>query len=85
MVFAVGVYVTATITGATSFEVGDPGSLSRYGSGLGLTAGSSNYGLISPNPYYSATNILLTAAGSAFTAGAVRLSIHYMISTPSTS
>ena len=87
IVFAVGARVVTTITGATSYEVGygSGGTLSAFGSGLSLTAGSTNYGLIGPTAFYSATSLILTAAGSNFTAGAVRLSIHYMLCGPSTS
>ena len=85
IVFAVGARVVTTITGATSYEVGVSGNLSQFGSGLSLTAGSTNCGLIGPTAFYSATSLVLTAAGSNFTAGAVRLSIHYMLCGPSTS
>ena len=85
IVFAVGARVVTTITGATSYEVGVSGNLSQFGSGLSLIAGSINYGLIGPTAFYSATSLVLTAAGSNFTAGAVRLSIHYMLCGPSTS
>ncbi len=53
--------------------------------GLGLTLGSVNNGLIGPTAFYSATSLVLTAAGSNFTGGAVRLSIHYILAGPSTS
>jgi hypothetical protein len=85
IVFAVGAYVVTTITGATSYEVGVLGNLTQFGSGFSLPAGSSNFGLIGPTAFYSATNLVLTATGGNFTAGAVRLSIHYMLATPSTS
>ena len=85
IVLAVGAYVVTTITGATSYEVGVSGNLSQFGSGLSLTAGSSNPGLIGPTAFYAATSLILTAVGSNFTAGAVRLSIHYMLCGPSTS
>jgi len=85
IVFAVGARVITTITGATSYEVGVSGNLSQFGSGLSLAAGSTNYGLIGPTAFYSATSLILTAAGSNFTAGSVRLSIHYMLAAPSTS
>jgi hypothetical protein len=70
--------VTTAITGATSFSVGYTGSTNAFGSGLGVAIGSSNEGLIGPNPFYSATNLILTASGSNFTAGAVRLALAYL-------
>lgn len=85
IVFAVGAYVVTTIAGATSYEVGVSGNLTQFGSGLSLPAGSNNPGLIGPTAFYSATTLILTATGGNFTAGAVRLSIHYMLATPSTS
>jgi hypothetical protein len=84
IVLAVGAYVKTTITGATSYEVGVSGNLSQFGSSLALPAGSSNFGLIGPTAFYSATPIQLTAAGSSFTAGAVRVSIHFILCNPST-
>ena len=80
---SVGCRVTTTITGATSFSVGVSGTPGQFGSGLGVSAGVSNFGLIGPTAFYAATSLLLTAAGGSFTAGAVRLSIHYMLCPPS--
>ena len=85
IVLAVGARVVTTITGATSFEVGVTGTLAQFGSGIGLTAGTLNYGLIGPTAFYAATSVIVTAAGSNFTAGAVRLSVHYLLANPSTS
>ena len=92
IVFAVGARVVTAITGATSFSVGDRSgfgdsgaSASRFGSGLNIAAGSTNYGLIGPSGIYSATPLVLTAAGGNFTAGAVRLSIHLAFMNPSAS
>ena len=84
IVFSVGVRVVTAITGATAYEVGYSGALSAFGSALAIAAGSTNYGLIGPTAFYAATPILLTGTGS-FTAGAVRLSIHLMFASPSTS
>lgn len=77
--------VTTAITGATSFSVGYTGSTSAFGSGLGISLGSTNRGLIGPNPFYSATDIIVTAAGGSFTGGAVRLALMYLALTPPTS
>ena len=79
--------VTTTITGPTSFEVGygSGGTLSAFGSGLPLAAGSTNYGLIGPTAFYASTPIILTATGGSFSAGAVRLSVNYLLANPSTS
>jgi len=85
IVLAVGARVVTTITGASAYEVGVSGSASQFGSGLGLAVGSSNNGLIGPAPFYSATSIIVTATGSNFTGGAVRLSIHHLLCGPPTS
>ena len=85
IVFSVGARVVTTIAGPTSYEIGYSGNLTAFGSGLSLPAGSTNYGLIGPQAFYNPTPILLTATGSSFTAGAVRLSVHYMLANPSTS
>jgi hypothetical protein len=84
-VFSVGAYVVSTITGAASYEVGVSGNLGQFGSGLSLPTGSSNFGAIGPTVFYAPTPLIVTALGSNFTGGSVRLSIHYMVSPPSTS
>jgi hypothetical protein len=83
ILLAVGAYVVTTITGATSYEVGVAGNLSQFGSGLSLPAGSSNFGLIGPTAFYTATTLTITSAGGSFTGGQVRLSISYMLANPS--
>lgn len=85
IVFAVGAYVVTAITGATSYSVNDAYP-TNYGSGLGVAAGSSNFGLIGPKGVYTGGLALtLTAAGGNFTGGAVRLSYHIAFMNPSTS
>ena len=79
---AVGVRVITTITGPTSYEIGVAGNLSQFGSALSLPAGSNNFGLIGPTAFYTATNLILTATGGSFSAGAVRLSISYLLVNP---
>ena len=85
LVVACAVRVTTAITGATSFSVGYTGSTSAFGSGLSIASGSTNEGMIGPNPFYSATDVVLTAAGGGFTGGAVRLSVMFLNMTPPTS
>jgi hypothetical protein len=79
VVFAVSCLVLTAITGATSFEVGVSSNLSQFGSGLGISAGSNNSGIIGPTGFYAATPIILTSAGGSFTGGTVRISIQYML------
>jgi len=85
LVKAVGMRVTTAIAGPTGFEIGISGTLAMFGSGLGIAAGSTNEGMIGPNPFYSATTIVLTPSGGSFSAGGVRLSIHYELFLPPTS
>jgi hypothetical protein len=82
IVLAVGVRVTTAITGPTSYEIGVTGNLSQFGSLLSLPAGSTNFGLIGPTAFYTATSLILTATGGSFSAGAVRLSISYLLVNP---
>ena len=83
IVLAVGARVLTTITGATSYEVGVAGNLSQFGSALSTAAGSTNYGLIGPTAFYTATTLTITATGGSFSAGQVRLSISYLLANPS--
>ena len=85
LVLGVGMRVLTAITGPTSFEIGVAGTLNQFGSGLPLTAGSVNQGMIGPDPFYSATSLVITAAGGSFTGGQIRLSIHYLVIWPPTS
>jgi hypothetical protein len=85
IVMAVGARVVTAVTGSPSFSVGVAGNASQFGSGLSVTAGSTNYGLIGPTAFYASTPLTITATSGGFSAGAVRLSIHYALLTPSTS
>jgi hypothetical protein len=85
LVVACAMRVITAITGATSFSIGYAGSASAFGSGLSVAAGSTNDGLIGPNPFYSATNVILTAAGGNFSGGSVRLALMYLSVAPPTS
>lgn len=77
--------VTTTITGATSFDCGDAGSPSRFGGSIGVTIGQTNQGTIGPTGNYASTPVRLTANGSNFTGGAVRVALHYLEFIPPTS
>ena len=79
-IVALGVRVTTTITGATSFDVGDTGAAipGAYGAGLGLPAGTTacpdDWTVNGPNTGVNGRDVVLTANGGNFTAGAVRIS-----------
>ena len=68
--------ITGTLTDWSLGVVAEP---SRYGTGLGLGAGSWLRGITGqPVTYYAATRLQLTANGGDFTGGEVRLAIHMM-------
>ncbi|KZL21969.1 DUF2793 domain-containing protein [Pseudovibrio sp. Ad37] len=68
----------SAITGATSYDCGIDGELSKFGGSLGITAGSTNKGIIGPQGFYADTPIRLTAKGGDFTGGTVSVAIHYL-------
>lgn len=79
VVFGVTGRVLSTIGGtAASWRLGIAGvSDNRYGSGLGLAAGSWLRGLTSqPLAYYSDTPLTLTGEGGDLSGGVVRLAVH---------
>lgn len=77
IVFGVSSRVTSAITGATDFDCGIAGESGKFGSGLGVSLGSTNFGVIGPTAFYVDTPILLTANGGSFSGGAVRIAVHY--------
>lgn len=79
IVFAVSSRTTLTITGATSYECGVAAEAGKFGSLLGIAAGSSNSGVVGPTAYFTPTAIRLTANGGTFTGGQVRIAIHFML------
>lgn len=78
IVLGVSCRVITAITGAASFNCGIAGEPDKFGGSLGIAAGSSNIGVIGPQAFYADTAIRLTANGSNFTGGAVRIAIHYL-------
>ncbi|MCB2137018.1 MAG: DUF2793 domain-containing protein [Rhodobacteraceae bacterium] len=80
VVVGVTARVTADITGTlTSWALGNPGAVGRYGSGLGLSAGAWARGVLGqPMAFYSPEALQLDAAGGDFATGAVRIAVHYM-------
>lgn len=78
IVLGVSTRTVTTITGATSYDCGISGETGKFGGTLGVTAGSTNVGVIGPQAFYADTPIVLTANGSNFTGGSVRIAIHYL-------
>lgn len=82
IVLGVSCRTVTQITGAASFDCGIAGEPNKFGGSLGTAAGSLNTGVIGPQAFYADTPVTLTANGGSFTAGAVRIAIHYLTCTP---
>lgn len=82
IVLGVTVRVTTLITGATSFSIGDGTDADRWGATIAVAAGTTtttaNITITSVPIYAAATSVVLTAAGSNFTAGAVHIEVQYI-------
>ncbi|MCE7997391.1 MAG: DUF2793 domain-containing protein [Rhodobiaceae bacterium] len=80
IVFGVTGRVLADVTGPSSWTLGVAADSGRYGNSIGLTAGSTVNGVSgTPTAYYGATLVRVTATGSDFTGGTLRLAVHYLI------
>lgn len=83
--------VTTTITGCTSFQIGDGTDVDRFGNAIALTSGTTttnaNWTISTVPSYAAATDIVLTAVGggASFTGGVVRMVIYYAATTAPTS
>jgi hypothetical protein len=78
IVIGVTTRVTTAITGATSFDIGDGTTANLFGDDVAVTLGTTSNNTIAPTRYETATNVVLTANGGNFTAGAVRLTVHFL-------
>ncbi len=79
VVYSVSTRTTAAITGASAYDCGIEGETKKFGGSLGITAGSTNVGVIGPTAFYAPTPVWLTAVGGSFTGGKVRVAIHYFM------
>lgn len=72
--------VLVDITGTlTSWSLGNPGAVGRYGTGLGLSVGAWARGMLAqPTAFYAPEPLQLDAVGGTFTGGTVRIAVHYM-------
>jgi hypothetical protein len=70
--------VTTAITGATTFDIGDGSTADRFGDDIAIALNTTANNCIAPALITAATNVVLTANGSNFTGGAVRLTAHFM-------
>ncbi|GAB4384021.1 DUF2793 domain-containing protein [Albidovulum sp.] len=80
VVFGVTARVVADITGTlTGWALGNPGAAGRFGTGLGLAAGSWARGVLGqPTAFYAPEALQLDAEGGDFAAGTVRLAVHFL-------
>ena len=78
--FAVSARVVSAITGtATAWRLGEAGAADRFGSGLGLGAGSYAEGLLGqPQAYYAPSALVISGEGGDLAGGQVRLALHYL-------
>ena len=79
-IFGVTARVNTTVTGASSFNIGDGQDQNAWGTNVlaasGTTTSSNNFSITAPAFYQLTTPVVLTANGGNFTAGAVRLAVH---------
>lgn len=78
IVIGVTARVTTAITGATSFDIGDGTTANLFGDDVAAALDTTSNNTIAPTRYATATNVVLTANGGNFTAGAVRLTVHFI-------
>jgi hypothetical protein len=80
VVIGVTARVISDITGTlTSWALGNPGAVGRFGSGLGLGVGAWARGVLGqPTTYYAPEALQLDAAGGSFAGGTVRIAVHYL-------
>jgi len=87
--FGITVRVTTLITGATSFDIGDGSDANRWGGtiavAVGTTSSIADFTAAGYGQFTTANSVVLTANGSNFTAGAVRVTAHYLTLTAATS
>jgi hypothetical protein len=89
VVLGVTTRVVTLVTGATSYAIGDGSDADRWGTGIAVAkdtvSGNADCTITSIPVYAAATNVVLTAGGSNFTAGAIRVTVHYLLPVAETS
>ncbi|NBC95866.1 MAG: DUF2793 domain-containing protein [Deinococcus-Thermus bacterium] len=80
ILFAVSARVVSDVTGAvTAWRFGEAGATGRFGSGLGLPAGSYADGLLGqPQAYYAPSPLVIAGEGGDLAGGRIRFAIHYL-------
>jgi len=75
--------VTTALAGVTGWSLGVAGATNRYGSGYGPAFNAFAHGVTGqPQAYFGATALEITAEGGSFTAGAIRLAVHFLAISP---
>lgn len=81
-IIGVTIRVTTTITGATTFDVGDGSDVDRWGAAILLPAGTTtsivDFTANGFGQFTTANNVVLTVNGADFSAGAIRITVHYI-------
>ena len=78
IVLGVTVKVKQAVQGAASFDLGTSTEPDKFGGSLGVSAGSTNIGVISPQAFYAATPLLVSANGGDFAGGRISIAIHVL-------
>jgi hypothetical protein len=81
--FAV-LFIEEAITGATTFDIGDGTDVDKWGAAFGVSAPNSSISsdwTAAPGFYPAGGDVVLTANGSNFTGGIVRIAVCYELST----
>lgn len=91
-VLGVTIRVTTLITsgdGGTTLTIGDGTDVDAWGTGIAFAANTTTTGtaftVTTPAHYAAATSVVLTCTGGTFSAGAVRVTVHYLDYTAATS
>ncbi len=82
IVLAVSCRTVTAVTGAPSYGCGIAGEPTKFGGGLGSSAGAVNVGVVGPTALYADTPIRITATSGSFTAGSVRVAAHLLAFDP---
>jgi hypothetical protein len=78
IVLGVASRTTQAVTGASSYDVGISTEADKFGGSLGIALDSTNVGVIGPTAFYADTKARVTANGSNFTGGKVRLAVYFL-------
>lgn len=83
IVLGVTARVITEIAGPSSWSLGVGVSPDRYGTGYGIQSGSFAHGVTGqPQAYYDPTELVITSSDVPFSAGELRLAVHYIALRP---